>query len=854
MPNVVNLVEAIQELKEIENKGITYINDEKDERFVSYRQLYERSLAVLYCLQSKGLLSGQELIFQIENNEIFLYVFWACIFGRMIPVPVSVGDNDEHRMKLFKIWSILNSPYFISNQQMFHSLEKYASVHQEFKDAFDSAKRRWIDTDQLQLSGETGDVHFPEANDIAFIQFSSGSTGDPKGVVLTHDNIVTNVYALNKACNIKPDNRFLSWIPLTHDMGLIAVHLGSIIAGANLYLVRTKLFINNPVLWLKKAHEHQVTSLYSPNFGYKYFLAFFSPEVDYGWDLSSIRYIANGAEPISTQLYVRFMNELAKYGLKKSAMKAVYGLAEASVGVCVTHAEDQYAAVCVDYRSIKEGQKVRWTDAGNKNSLMLVEVGKPIENCLVRICNEMGNTVANEIVGRIQICGRNVTKGYYNDSKATGVIITKDGWLDTGDLGFMREGRLVITGRVKDIIFVNGQNYYPYDIERVAEAFDRKKFWQTAACGVLDRKGQAGKIVLFVIFRHKREEFVKLIPYLRMYILEQTGLYVHHILPVKSLPKTTSGKIQRYKLSEQYVEGEFDALIEELERMTVELFVPAERNETLTATEASLVGIYRKVAGVFHIDIVKDNFVDMGGNSMLLTQVSEQIERIYPGRVTIANLFAYPTIKQLATFIDRDDSLTVPVLPMPEAYFAVDRTEGDGSFFETVLEENLFHRLLRVAELAEVEICDVMLAMYIYLLKEVSEESRIPVQILGEVGVTSIEVDFTQIRDYESFFRLVGAMLSGGGNNPAYSLNDVYGARFLKSDRSILPFFCRSGNRYADTRLVHVSDLIVKVRERKDSIEVLWECSRRLNREKVGELLHRYLWYITELVNKYSVV
>lgn len=853
MPVIRSLVDVIEFRKDLHDKGINYINDEKDEVFVSYNQLYTRALDILYLLQSKGIGPGQELVLQIEDNEAFLYMFWACILGKIIPVPVTVGSNDEHRLKLFKIWEVLKAPYLVSSEKILDNLEKYTGSHCELSDTFEKMKGRVIIFEEFEYTGMKGKINVPEANDIAFIQFSSGSTGNPKGVTLTNDNIITNVLAMKEGWGFCSEDVSLSWMPLTHDMGMIAFHFSSILAGIQQYLMPTKLFINKPVLWISKVNEHKATWIFSPNFGYMYFLTFFSPEFDYGWDLSRVRYIINGAEPITTELCDKFMEQLAAYGLKKVAMKTVYGLAEATVGVSFTPSEEEYRKIILDRRFLEVGQSVRQVEKGDKNGLTFAEEGVFLKDCYVRICDNEGNPLDDYVIGNIEISGRNVTGGYYNDSEATDRVMTKDGWLKTGDLGFLINERLVCTGRAKDVIFINGQNYYPHDIERVAESFKVTKLWNTAACGVFNKEQNKEDIVLFVVFKRRIGEFVKLAAQLKLYILECMGLYIQQIIPIKNMPKTTSGKTQRYKLVEQYNNGEFEALIKDMERIASELNTQDEGNNILTATERNLMNIYTKVFGTSSMSI-SDNFVDCGGNSMMLVQVSSEMEKLYPGRVTVANLFAYPTIKQLAEFIDSNDYLTIPALKIPEHYFINGRYAGDVNSFEAVIAGDLYHGLLSVAVAAGVKASDILLSMYIYLFKEISGESKIPVQVVVDLSnIVSLEIDFEHVEDYKGFFQLVASKLTDLPHSAVYSVKDSFKARLLKDTMSIVPLFYNRGMLSMDSNLIHVYDMALEIYDGNNMVEIVCEYNnKRLDREMVKELIEQYLWLIDELIKHYN--
>jgi len=453
-----------------DEKGITFISGDSEETYVSYKNLYHRALGLLHNLQARGITQGDELIFQLEDNESFLYTYWACLLGGIVPVPVTPGNNEEHRFKLYKIWKILNHPYLITEHETFMALDKFMRS-KNFYETLEEMKNRTVLVGDITGAGLSipGTTYKPKLSDIAFVQFSSGSTGDPKGVILTHGNLLVNTRALASRSEISPGDSMLSWMPLTHDMGMIVCHLTSFISHINQYIMPTALFIRRPTLWLKKTNEHKATLISSPNFGYRYFLSFFKPEIADGWDLSRVRVIYNGAEPVSAKLCYEFLDTMASWGLNRNSMCVGYGMAEATVDVSVCAPGEGLIAVHLDRECLNIGRQVRDVDVKDSKCVTFVDVGYPVDDCYVRICDEAGHILDDNVIGHIQIKGKNVTCGYYNNTEATEKTIASDGWLSTGDLGFMRNGRLVVTGRAKDIIFVNGLNYYPHDIERAAE-------------------------------------------------------------------------------------------------------------------------------------------------------------------------------------------------------------------------------------------------------------------------------------------------------------------------------------------------------------------------------------------------
>lgn len=244
------LVDVIRERSNITDHGIRFIESDKNETFISYRQLFDEAQGFLGYLQHIGIQPKQEIVFQIQENKSFVVAFWACLLGGMVPVPVSIGEDDDHKLKVWRIWNILNNPFLIASEKILDKIKKYAAEH-DLQD-FHQQLNEKSDIIQDRIYDQPASLYEPDADELAFIQFSSGSTGDPKGVMLTHHNLIHNTCAIRNALSIDLKDSFLSWMPLTHDMGLIACHLVPILSGINQYLMPTELFIRRPILWMKK--------------------------------------------------------------------------------------------------------------------------------------------------------------------------------------------------------------------------------------------------------------------------------------------------------------------------------------------------------------------------------------------------------------------------------------------------------------------------------------------------------------------------------------------------------------------------------------------------------------------------
>ncbi len=647
--NYSSLTEVILHRSTGEN-GITFIESEENENFLSYRELYQKAASILYNLQKAGLKPGNELVFQVKSNQDFVVLFWACSLGKIIPVALSLANNEEYGLKLFNIWKILKNPYLITFKKQQKWLKAYAENNQKLE-IFKKIKERTLFLEDIENAANIGEIHIPGESDIAYIQFSSGSTGSPKGVVLTYKNLFTNIRAILKGYEYpeRGIDRYFSWMPLTHDLGMVGFHLTPLVGGCHQAMMTPQLFIRYPYLWIKKMSDLKSTVTTSPNFGYKHFLKHFDRLKHPGIDLSHIRIILNGAEPISPDVCDEFLNTLAPYGLRRIAMKPAYGMAEASLLATLDKLDDEVKSVYLARNSLTRGEKV--TPLGNDlDTVPFVKVGTPLQDCQVKIADEKGNTCEDNVIGEILIKGDNVTPGYYNNSEATRKTITPDGWLKTGDLGFFINDQLVITGRAKDIIFVNGQNYYPHDLERVAEELEGNQFEKTAFCGVHNPKLQGEEIVCFVVFKRSIKEFLPLTAALKNHLAEKMGIEISVIIPIKKIPKTTSGKIQRFKLREQYLEGHYDKVLEEIAQWKRREMIPKkhlpepEVKELIINTWCKVLDLEReKISAGAH-------FFDLGGNSKTALQLIARLQETFGIDIDDATLFKYPTINMLVNY------------------------------------------------------------------------------------------------------------------------------------------------------------------------------------------------------------
>ncbi|MGH8221727.1 MAG: AMP-binding protein, partial [Woeseiaceae bacterium] len=279
------------------DRHLRFIDGEDAESVLTFAALRSRALDLLGALQRRGVAPGSELVIFTRSNEQFVIAFWAAILGRIVPVPVTVGISDEHRLKLFRILGQMKRGTLYTEGPLRERLKEFAGTQRlpQIVAMLEDASVLISDIE----AGQRGDIVPAGAGDLAFIQYSSGSTSDPKGVCLTHRNLCTNIRAIVERLQFNADDQALSWMPLTHDMGLIGFHLSVMAAGMNHAVMDTGLFVRRPLLWMAKASELRATQLCSPNFGYKHFLKLFERKGMPDLDLSPVKLILNGAEPIS---------------------------------------------------------------------------------------------------------------------------------------------------------------------------------------------------------------------------------------------------------------------------------------------------------------------------------------------------------------------------------------------------------------------------------------------------------------------------------------------------------------------------------------------------------------------------
>lgn len=395
------------------------------------------------------------------------------------------------------------------------------------------------------------------ADDIAFIQYTSGSTGDPKGVVLTHANLLANIRAIHEVLRLQSDDVFVSWLPLYHDMGLIGAWLSSLYTGNRLVVMSPLTFLRRPQSWLWVIQRYGGTHTAAPNFAYELCLRHVQDADIDGLDLRTLRLAANGAEPVSADTISRFNARFAPYGLRPEAMTAVYGLAENSVALLLSSPDRPAIVDTIDREVFEQTHHAQPVAENHPHALRFVACGQAIPRHRVRLLDDLGEEVAERVEGRLEFQGPSATSGYYRRPQETQKLL-HDGWLDSGDRAYRAGGEIYITGRVKDIIIRGGRNLYPHEIELAVGELPGVRKGCVVAFGVADAARGTERLV---VLAETRETDAGARAQLREAIVQRVTDVLGEppdevvLAPVHTVRKTSSGKLRRAATRQLWLSG-----------------------------------------------------------------------------------------------------------------------------------------------------------------------------------------------------------------------------------------------------------------------------------------------------------
>ncbi len=529
------------------------LHDEQHrEHAIRHRDLHDAALAIAAGLAAQGLQPRQTVALMLPTGHDYLASFFGVMLAGGIPVPIyppaRLAQIEDHLRRHARILSNAEAVLMITVAQA----KPVAIMLQAAVPSLAA-----IVTPGEVSVAPTPLRHRLHGSDIAFLQYTSGSTGDPKGVVLTHANLLANIRALGQASQVAPGDVFVSWLPLYHDMGLIGAWFGSLYHGMPLVLMSPLAFLARPALWLQTIARHRGTISAAPNFAYDLCVRHVDNATLAELDLSSWRLAFNGAEPVSPATLASFTARFAPCGLRPQAITPVYGLAESSVGLAFPPLERGPRIDRIQRDSFtRAGKAVPATEA-DADALAVPSCGRALPGHAIRIVDDAEYELPDRHVGRLEFRGPAATSGYYRNPEATATLF-RDGWLDSGDHAYLAEGEVFITGRVKDLIKRGGRNLYPYDLEQAAGNLPGIRKGCVAVFASPDPATGIERLVIMAETREYDETGqAALRRALNQTAIDVIGMPADDIVlvPPHTVLKTSSGKIRRLASREFYERG-----------------------------------------------------------------------------------------------------------------------------------------------------------------------------------------------------------------------------------------------------------------------------------------------------------
>jgi fatty-acyl-CoA synthase len=528
---------------------------------LSYERLREDAVRLARRMLGSGLRRADRVAMIADTDANFVRSFFACQYAGLIPVPLplpaSFGGREAYIEQLRAQIRVCGAAAAVGPADFAGFLQAAGEgIASGLVGGFDLFENGADWSGQLQA---------PDPTQLCYLQFSSGSTRQPAGVAVTHRALMSNAAGIVRAgVKVVPGDRCVSWLPFYHDMGLVGCLLAPVAAQVPVDYLATRDFARRPLLWLSLLSQNGGTLSYSPSFGYELCARRAESTVPEGLDLRAWRVAGIGGDMIRPQVLRRFGESFAASGFSPSAFVPSYGLAEATLAVSFGPLGRGIETDRVGADEVGEGDAVVFMpcEADTRRSRELVRCGHKLPDIEIEIRTEAGAVLPDGVVGRVVVRGPGVMEGYFNDPVQTRRALTSDGWLDTGDLGYLRLGALVIAGRAKDLIIINGRNVWPQDLEWAAERVPEVRPGDVAAFAVENDEAGTERAVLVVECRTNDPE-------LRSSLAKAVGAAVREatavdcevvLVPPRTLPHTSSGKLSRVRAKQDFLQGKFDAI------------------------------------------------------------------------------------------------------------------------------------------------------------------------------------------------------------------------------------------------------------------------------------------------------
>ncbi|MGD8909169.1 MAG: fatty acyl-AMP ligase [Chromatiales bacterium] len=523
------LADAIDALSS-PRRGFHFTSGDTSSTFIDYRQLRERVHILARKLSAVGGNRGEPTILLFADQEEFVQGFLAAIRAGLVAVPVYppylTGKLDKYVAHIERIRQITGARLILTSDTLVAPLQPLLPG------------ARLVALSEIDSSSKRGELPQIRSSDPALIQFTSGSTAAPRGAALAHCNLVANAFAIKQALELDPQrDRGVSWLPLHHDMGLIGFLVTPILSQVSNWFLSPLEFARRPHRWMDLLDQTRATISYAPNFGYGLVSRHIRKADVEKWNLANWRVAGCGGEPVLAEVLEKFADLLRPAGFNRTAFVPSYGLAEATLAVTMS--------------PLRRGVVSRRLSGNDQSDRSLVSSGRLVAGTEIRIVSATGSLLPEGVEGEIQVRGPGVVTGFWSENGFSNACCT-EGWLKTGDLGVLGEGELHVSGRIKEVISINGRKYYPHDIEECVQDLDGVRKGNAVAFG---RPGAGSEQLVLVVEAKSSDDAAGLRRRLRACIRERLGLNVAEVVIVGHgvISRTTSGKLRRLAMRSLYL-------------------------------------------------------------------------------------------------------------------------------------------------------------------------------------------------------------------------------------------------------------------------------------------------------------
>lgn len=658
----ITLIDRLQEQASIQpsKRAFTFLADGETEiDNLTYQQLNEKAKAIAFILQNRNA-KGQRALLLYQPGLDFITAFLGCLYAGVVAVPVYPPRSNRSIERLLAIVADAEANFALTTKSIQEQVaSKFASHNATEKVAF-------LATDTFELSLATGWQYSAISSDsLAFLQYTSGSTGKPKGVMVSHGNLIANTKTIQRCFGNEREHTLVSWLPPYHDMGLIGSIIQPVFVGSSMYLMAPVTFLQRPYRWLEAISRYGAQTNGGPNFAYDLCVERVTPEQKATLNLSCWELAFSGAEPIRAETIERFSEYFRDCGFERRAFYPCYGMAESTLMITGSTRGNEPITASFDIKELEENRAVV---SSNQDSITLVSSGNNTPGQSIAIVNPQTlNQYSEGKVGEIWAKSDSVAQGYWNRPDLSvhsfDAVLTdtqEAGWLRTGDLGFLQDGELFVTGRLKDLIIIRGRNYYPQDLElTVDNAHEAISGGNTAAFAV----EVAGEEQLVITPEIKRTSLRKLnveevTKAIKSAIAQEHELQTHAIVLLKtgSIPKTSSGKIQRHACKAGYLAGSLNGVGEYKSKVTSrsEIFVQPESNQKQNQIQDWLIENLAQRLGVPTSEIeIDEPFASLGLNSVAAVSLSADLEDWLKIKLSPTVVYDYPNIVELAAYLSQ---------------------------------------------------------------------------------------------------------------------------------------------------------------------------------------------------------